>query len=58
MTYGCHLDGEGEPVLSHEHTEIGLFTEDEVPGLTMPEGYKRSVAAWFERLRGPRSGAP
>ena len=51
VTYGCHLGGDSEPVLSHEHKEIGLFTEDEVPGLNMPEGYRRSVATWFERLR-------
>lgn len=51
VTYGCHLDGASEPVLSHEHKEIGLFAEDEVPNLNMPEGYKRSIAAWFERLR-------
>jgi hypothetical protein len=22
-----------------------------VPALTMPDGYKRSIAAWFDRLR-------
>ncbi|GAA4003323.1 NUDIX hydrolase [Allokutzneria multivorans] len=35
-TYGCHPANGGEPVLSHEHKEIGLFTEDEVRGLNMP----------------------
>src|SRR5689334_1915977 len=33
VTYGCHLsDGQAdvEPVLSHEHKQIGLFTADEV----------------------------
>ncbi|WP_414942516.1 NUDIX hydrolase [Amycolatopsis sp. cmx-11-51] len=25
-------------------------TTDEVPGLVMPDGYKRSIAAWFHRL--------
>src|SRR5687768_4613299 len=49
VTYGCHPDGDSEPVLSHEHKEIGLFSEDEVPCLNMPEGYKRSIATWFER---------
>ncbi|GGU49740.1 hypothetical protein [Lentzea flava] len=51
VTYGCHPDSDSEPVLSHEHKEVGLFAEDDVPGLTMPEGYKRSIATWFERLR-------
>ena len=40
------------PVVSHEHKRAGLFGPGEVPGLGMPEGYKRSVAAWFARLNG------
>jgi len=39
-------------VVSAEHKRAGLFTRDEVPGLTMPDGYKRSIAAWFGRLDG------
>lgn len=50
VTYGCYPDGPGEPVLSHEHKEVGLFTEDEVAGLTMPDGYKRSIGTWFAHL--------
>ncbi|GAU71131.1 NUDIX hydrolase [Streptomyces sp. NBRC 110611] len=50
VTYGCTvLNPEQEPVLSHEHKKVGLFTEQEVPGLTMPDGYKRSIAAWYRR---------
>ena len=51
VTYGCYPNGAGEPILSHEHKEVGLFTEDEIAGLTMPEGYKRSVRTWFAQLR-------
>jgi mutator protein MutT len=51
VTYGCHARSDAAPVLSHEHNRIAELTEHEVPDLTMPEGYKRSVAAWFERLR-------
>ena len=51
VTYGCYPTGDSEPVLSHEHKEIGLFREDQVAGLTMPEGYKRSIATWCTRLR-------
>jgi len=51
VTYGCHLDAAAPPVLSAEHSEVGLFAEDEVPGLTMPAGYKKSIATWFGRLR-------
>lgn len=52
VTYGCHLDAAtGPPVLSAEHSEVRLFAEDEVPGLDMPAGYKKSIATWFGRLR-------
>ncbi|PZG29451.1 NUDIX hydrolase [Spongiactinospora gelatinilytica] len=51
VTYGATVDTDAPPVISHEHKEAGLFTEDEVPGLPMPDGYKRSIATWFARLR-------
>jgi hypothetical protein len=51
VTYGCRLGSDDEPVLSHEHKEIGLFTEHEVGALTMPRGYQRSVVNWFTDLR-------
>jgi hypothetical protein len=38
-------------VLSSEHKQVGEFTEAEVPGLTMPSGYKNSIATWFAALR-------
>lgn len=37
------------PVVSPEHSHLGLFTADEIDGLTMPQGYKRSIAAWYGR---------
>ncbi len=50
VTYGCWL-GPGQetvdPVVSHEHGRVGLFTLGEVAALTMPQGYKDSIAAWF-----------
>jgi hypothetical protein len=51
VTYGCYPETDTEPVLSHEHEEIGMFTEDEVDGLTTPAGYRRSITTWFARLR-------
>ncbi|ACU35234.1 NUDIX hydrolase [Actinosynnema mirum] len=51
VTYGCYPTGDDEPVLSHEHKEIELFTEAEAAALTMPDGYKRSITAWFSRQR-------
>ncbi|WP_051341883.1 NUDIX hydrolase [Pseudonocardia spinosispora] len=47
VTYGCYSQDTVEPVLSHEHKEVGLFTEQEVAGLNMPDGYKRSIANWY-----------
>ena len=47
VTYGCHPIGDTRPVLSHEHKEIGMFSESETPSLNMPDGYKRSIAAWY-----------
>ncbi|MGH3487339.1 MAG: NUDIX hydrolase [Actinopolymorphaceae bacterium] len=55
VTYGCVVQGGSAPVLSPEHQQIGLFTELEVPGLSMPDGYKRSIAAWYALVR---SGDP
>jgi ADP-ribose pyrophosphatase YjhB (NUDIX family) len=54
VTYGCYLPDAGntpDPVLSFEHKQIGEFTEPEVPGLVMPQGYKDSIAAWYDVLR-------
>lgn len=50
VTYGCTLlMPDRDPVVSHEHEHLGLFTADQVPALHMPDGYKQSVAAWFAR---------
>lgn len=56
VTYGCYLDGAADPVRSPEHREIGLFAEDEVTSLRMPEGYKRSIATWYSILRTGKLG--
>jgi 8-oxo-dGTP pyrophosphatase MutT (NUDIX family) len=47
VTYGCRVLTAGPPVLSDEHSRAGLFTLAQVPGLVMPDGYKRSIKAWF-----------
>ncbi|MEC3996079.1 NUDIX domain-containing protein [Actinacidiphila sp. DG2A-62] len=49
VTYGCTATDTGRPpVVSHEHKEAGLFHRHEVPGLVMPQGYKDSIARWYE----------
>ncbi|MGH3933173.1 MAG: NUDIX domain-containing protein, partial [Pseudonocardiaceae bacterium] len=50
VVYGCCLHSGSDPVLSHEHKEIGLFTQHEVSELVMQEDYRRAVARWFDRL--------
>ena len=50
ITYGCHVLSTGPPLISNEHQQAGLFTFGEVPDLVMPDGYKRSIAAWSTRL--------
>ena len=50
VTDGCHVLSTDPPLVSNEHKQAGLFTLGEVPELVMPDGYKRSVAAWFARL--------
>jgi hypothetical protein len=51
VTYGCYAAGDAAPVISAEHSEVGLFTEAEVAGLNLPGGYRRSIATWLTRLR-------
>ena len=47
LTYGCHTGTRlDEPVVSAEHSRAGLFAVTAVRDLTMPDGYKDSVAAW------------
>jgi 8-oxo-dGTP pyrophosphatase MutT (NUDIX family) len=47
VTYGCQVLSTEPPVVSNEHKRVGLFDAAEVPALGMPDGYKRSIAAWF-----------
>jgi 8-oxo-dGTP pyrophosphatase MutT (NUDIX family) len=47
VTYGCHLTVDADPAVSHEHTEAALFGIEEIASLPMPEGYQRSIHAWY-----------
>ena len=47
ITYGCHVNTDTAPVVSHEHKEVGLFSAAEVEELRMPSGYKKSIASWY-----------
>ncbi|MFC4500848.1 MULTISPECIES: hypothetical protein [Streptomyces] len=48
--------GSRKPKLSHEHRELGLFSYREIPGLVMPEAYKRTIEAWGLRGTGRPAG--
>ncbi|WP_308283516.1 NUDIX hydrolase [Pseudonocardia nigra] len=55
VTYGCYPQTDLDPVLSHEHKEIGLFTAVETARLNMPDGYRRSIATWRTELQSNRA---
>jgi hypothetical protein len=52
VTYGCHVLSTDPPLVSSEHKQAGLFAMREIPDLVMPDGYKRSIAAWSAQLDG------
>jgi 8-oxo-dGTP pyrophosphatase MutT (NUDIX family) len=50
VTYGCLVGHTSPVVVSREHTEAGLFSRDEIAGLAMPDGYRRSIRDWYSRI--------
>jgi mutator protein MutT len=50
VTYGCVEVAPWDVVLSHEHKQVGWFPLRGLDSLRMPEGYKRSVRCWAQRL--------
>ncbi len=57
VTYGCYVASSTAPAVSNEHKRAGLFSHSEISGLNMPDGYKRSITAWFELLFAEREKA-
>jgi 8-oxo-dGTP pyrophosphatase MutT (NUDIX family) len=49
ITYGLNRRDERELRVSDEHRRFGLFTPHEIEALPIPEGYRRSIRAWFAR---------
>jgi 8-oxo-dGTP pyrophosphatase MutT (NUDIX family) len=47
VTFGCHTNTDTAPMVSNEHKEVGLFTAAAAAALRMPDGYKKSIAAWY-----------
>lgn len=51
LTYGCYLAARaGQPAVSPEHKEVGLFSQSAAAELRMPDGYKKSIASWYRQL--------
>ena len=49
VTYGVARRDREELRVSDEHRRFGLFTLHEIEALPIPEGYRRSIRAWFAR---------
>lgn len=52
LTYGCYPTPFAEVTHSPEHKAVGQFSPEEISDLRMPEGYKKSIAAWLAYLQG------
>jgi 8-oxo-dGTP pyrophosphatase MutT (NUDIX family) len=50
VTFGCSATKPDTLTHSHEHDEVGLFAVDELKGLRLPEGYRRSILSWRSNL--------
>ncbi|MES2898399.1 MAG: NUDIX domain-containing protein [Pseudomonadota bacterium] len=42
VTYACTLRGPYAPIISHEHTRLGLFAAHDLPA-NLPAGYRHSI---------------
>ena len=49
VTYGVERCDREELRVSDEHRRFGLFKLHEIEALPIPEGYRRSIRAWFAR---------
>ncbi len=50
VTYGVKPLKAADLCLSHEHKALGRFAMDDIAGLSMPEGYRRGIRLWAQRL--------
>ena len=49
LTYGCVERSARAAILSHEHSRFEWVRVDEIDGLPMPDGYRRSIGTWTAR---------
>jgi 8-oxo-dGTP pyrophosphatase MutT (NUDIX family) len=50
VTYGVRRVDESPLRVSHEHKRIGMFRLDEIDSLPMPDGYRKSIRTWANRM--------
>lgn len=50
VTFGVQPLSSADLCLSHEHKALGRFPISAIDQLPMPEGYRRSIRDWAERL--------
>ncbi len=59
LTYELHVLDEGADMrASHEHKEWRSSALEEIAGLRMPDGYKRSIEGYAENARNRSNGEP
>ena len=56
LTYGCSPTPFTTITHSPEHKGVGLFRPEEIPGLKMPDGYKKSIRTWLELVERTEAG--
>ena len=56
VTYGCFVSDDAAVTVSSEHKEARLVALADVADLPMPEGYRRSIRDWAERLEASING--
>ena len=47
---GCYAGSSQEATISSEHQALGLFFVDDLEGLPLPAGYRRSIETWSKGL--------
>jgi len=48
ITYGCYSEWSKQPTISSEHKEAAFLETDNLEGIEMPNGYRRSISLWAQ----------
>ena len=48
ITYGCYSEWSEQPTISSEHKEAAFLETDNLEGIEMPNGYRRSISLWAQ----------